>query len=259
VHTTDSNGWTLLHAASRCGHFGVVKLLLRRGADADVLDKAGRSAAKLASENGQAEVAKLISEYKSNADTRNKLQSTTLDTVEYGADDDGKDKAKVSLHTAAEAGNMDTVKSLLERGVDINARGANNETPLDRAAAKGNVNVVRLLIERGAEVDSRDKWGHTPLHWSSVHGRLEVSRALLDHGANVSAREWNYLTPMHFSAAMGCLEIAKLLIERGADIHAMSAEGETPYQLSLQKGKREIADLLRKHGAEWFDEISLMT
>jgi ankyrin repeat protein len=85
-----------------------------------------------------------------------------LDTVEYGADDDGrKDEANVSLHAAAEEGNIDTVKSLLERGVDINTRDVSNQTPLHRATVKGNVNVVRLLIERGAEMESRDKWGWT--------------------------------------------------------------------------------------------------
>ncbi len=124
-----------------------------------MLNKAGRNAAKLASENGKAEVAKFLSEYKTNANTRNKLRSMALDTVEYGADDDGKDKAMVSLHAAAEEGNVDTLKSLLGRGVDINARDASNSTLLVRAAAKGNFDVVRLLIERGAEVDSRDKWG----------------------------------------------------------------------------------------------------
>ena len=46
------------------GHLGVVKPLLRWGADADVVNKAtGRSAGELASENGQADVAKFISEY----------------------------------------------------------------------------------------------------------------------------------------------------------------------------------------------------
>jgi ankyrin repeat protein len=36
----------------------------------------------------------------------------------------GKDEAKVSLHAAAEEGDIDTVKSLLKRGADINARDA---------------------------------------------------------------------------------------------------------------------------------------
>jgi ankyrin repeat protein len=89
--------------------------LIQWGADVDVLNKANRTAAELASENGQAEVAKFISEYKSNPNTRNKLLSTTLDTVEYDAEDDGKDEAKVSLHDAVEEGNIETLKSLLDR------------------------------------------------------------------------------------------------------------------------------------------------
>jgi ankyrin repeat protein len=111
----------------------------------------------LASENSQAEVVKFISEYEANANTRNKLPSTRLDTVEYGADDDGKDDATVSLHAAAEEGNIDTLKSLLERGVDINIRNASNQTPLARAAAKGNVDVVHLLIESSS---GAQRWIH---------------------------------------------------------------------------------------------------
>jgi hypothetical protein len=145
----------------------------------------------LASENGKAEVAKFIAEYKADANIRNKIRSSTLDTAQYGADEDGKDEGNASLHAAAEEGNIDIVKSLLERGVDINSRNADIQTPLHRAAAKGNVDVVRLLIERGAEVDSRDMWGWTPLHTASRYGHLEVSRVLVDHGANVNARQQN--------------------------------------------------------------------
>jgi ankyrin repeat protein len=163
-----------------------------------------------------------------------------LDTVEYGADDDGKDKAKVSLHDAAEEGNIDTVESLLGRRMDIKARNASNQTLLDRAAAKGNVDVVRLLIERGrAEVDSRDMWGWTPLHEACRFGNAEVSRALVDHGANVNASQRNCCqwTPTHISAANRYLEIVKLLLERGADTHAINCEGETPYQDIVAKWK----------------------
>jgi ankyrin repeat protein len=123
THTADCNRWTRLHAASRHAYFGVVKPLLW-SADTDVLNQAERSAAELAWENGQAEVAKFISEYKANPNTRNELQSTTLNTVEGGAGDDGKDEGEVSLHAAAEEGNIDTLKSLLERGVDVDAHSA---------------------------------------------------------------------------------------------------------------------------------------
>jgi ankyrin repeat protein len=149
--------------------------LLGRGADVEVL-KAGRCAAELASENGQAEVAKFISEYRENTNTRNKLLSTTLDTVAYGADDDGKDAVKVSLHAAAEEGNVDTVKSSLERVMDINTREAYNRTLLHRAVTMGDVDAVRLLIERGAEVDPRDTRGCTAPYCTGHHN-MDTSRS----------------------------------------------------------------------------------
>jgi hypothetical protein len=43
--------------------------------------------------------------------------SNTIDTAEHGADDNVKIEGEVSLHAVAEDGEIDVVKSLLERGV----------------------------------------------------------------------------------------------------------------------------------------------
>ena len=149
LHSADSNGWTPLHAASQRGHLGVVKLLLRRGADVDVLNKANKTAAELALENGKAEVAKFIAEYKADANIRNKIRSTTLDTAQYGADEDGKDEGKASLHAAAEEGNIDIVKSLLERGADINGRNANDRDSIRQSSGQGEPRCCALAHRAG--------------------------------------------------------------------------------------------------------------
>jgi ankyrin repeat protein len=173
-----------------------------------------------------------------------------LDITQYCADEDGEDEGECSLHAAAEEGNIDVVKSLPERGVDINGRNAGNRTPLHRAAVKGNLDVVRLLVERGAEVDSRNSWGWTLalLHDASRFGHPEVSRVLVDHGADVNERTRSHWTPIHFSVTNEHLGLVKLLLEGGADVHAVNGEGQTSCQLSLRTGNREIAELLREHG-----------
>ena len=176
-----------LHTASYNGHLAVVELLLRRGADVNVRSKTNRTAADLANGSGKFEVARLISEYMADANTRNRTRSTTLDTTQYSADEGGNEGREDSLHAAAEEGNVDVVKSLLDRGAHINHRNADDETPLSRAARKGNVDAVRLLIERGAEVDSRDKWDQTPLQYASRYGHAEVSQVLVEYGANMSS------------------------------------------------------------------------
>ena len=178
----------------------------------------------------------------------------TLDTAQYGADEDGREGSKEgSLHAAAEEGNIDIVKSFLERGVYVDGRNENNQTPLDRATRAGHVSVVRLLVERCAHVESRDWRGWTP-HSASRSGHL-----LVNHGADLNARQRHHWTPIHFSAENGHYKVVKLLLERGADVHALNDECETPYQLSPQSGYREIADLLRQHGASRarFEDILL--
>lgn len=52
---------------------------------------------------------------------------------------------------------------ILPKGLDVNARNSLGETPLLLAAEKGNAEAVKLLIEGGADKSIADKKGRTPL------------------------------------------------------------------------------------------------
>ena len=70
------------------------KLLFRRAADVNVVNKANKTAAQLASENAKSpktEVARLMAEYNADANSRNEIRPITLDAAQYGADGDGKE------------------------------------------------------------------------------------------------------------------------------------------------------------------------
>lgn len=47
---------------------------------------------------------------------------------------------------------------------DINKRNEEGETILHQAVEISNYKTVRFLIKKGAEVNARDKNGYTPLH-----------------------------------------------------------------------------------------------
>jgi ankyrin repeat protein len=53
--------------------------------------------------------------------------------------------------------NLETVKFLLQLGLDPNGANADGRTPLMVAAAKGRTEVIQTLVDHGAKLDTRDK------------------------------------------------------------------------------------------------------
>jgi len=93
-------------------------------------------------------------------------------------------------------------------------------TPLMSAAESGDINTVKNLIDKGADVNVRDEYQYTPLHKASEGGYTETVKLLIDKGADVNAKgRWN-LTPLHYAVREGHADIAVFLVDKGADVNA---------------------------------------
>jgi ankyrin repeat protein len=88
------------------------------------------------------------------------------------------------LLMATEAGDLEHMRALLNKRVDINATNAQGWAPLHVAAAGGNVDVVRLLLTHGADVNAASNIGATPLDNAITYSRSQAVIDLLQqHGA----------------------------------------------------------------------------
>ena len=65
--------------------------------------------------------------------------------------DDGR-----PIFFAAESGNLEMVKLLMEVGTLFNVKDKHEKTPLSYAAASGKMDVVRYLASKGADVCAKD-------------------------------------------------------------------------------------------------------
>ncbi|KAL3940230.1 MAG: hypothetical protein SGBAC_005190 [Bacillariaceae sp.] len=168
-----------------------------------------------------------------------------------------------TLHSASRDDDTETIERLLDQATnDIDIDGTiasqrNEPTALQIACMWGNLSTVRLLLDRGANIEARDKCLQAPLHHASMKNSLEVAQLLLDRGANVEAKDHNLQTPLHFISSRNNVEFAQLLLDRGANIEAKDEELQTPLYHAMnaeyQRGRTQrmdVAVLLLARGAD---------
>lgn len=116
------------------------------------------------------------------------------------------------LHLAAEMGQVDVARYLLEQGIDPDVRDEDGTPPLHMAAESSSSGVAELLIACGADVNSRDNTGYTALHEAAYHCNVRVAELLIERGADVDARLDRGDTPLD---QVECRAIARLLCRHG--------------------------------------------
>ena len=97
----------------------------------------------------------------------------------------------ISIHKAADDGNIEAVKQHIAAGTDVNAKVGAGETPLHNAIRLGNTEIAGLLIANGADVNAKFDDGingHTALDiaTSCLWRRPETASLLRKHGAKTA-------------------------------------------------------------------------
>jgi len=155
-----------------------------------------------------------------------------------------EDKNKPSrgeLLKAANIGNLEQVRKLLDNGVDVNEKDDNNWTPLHMAACSGYANCVRELVEHGADVNLKNKRDSTPLNLAVFNNRIECVHELIKHGADINTKNKNGWIPLHNSVLNNYVEIVLELLNAGADPFIEDDEGKSPLDMA---GNEKIKFLL---------------
>jgi ankyrin repeat protein len=129
-----------------------------------------------------------------------------------------------ALHWAVRMDDVETADLLIAAGAKVSAANREGVMPLQLAALNGNAAMIDRLLKAGVDSNAPlTKFGDTALMIAARTGKTDAVRTLLANGAQVNAREtWGGTTPLMWAVSEGHLETVKLLIERGADVSARS-------------------------------------
>ena len=108
-----------------------------------------------------------------------------------------------ALHYAAESGSIRCCEMILAAN-DTLLSSADRDGcyPLHGAVIAGNLQTVRWLIEKGASADVHDNELHSVLHWATVSAHPDLVEYLLRQVKVLPKPDFHHAYPLHYSAQM---------------------------------------------------------
>jgi ankyrin repeat protein len=154
------------------------------------------------------------------------------------------------LVDAARNSDHATVRTLLQKGTDVNAAEADGTTALHWASHRDDVEGAVLLLRAGANVNAANDLGATPLWAASLNGSAAMVRRLLQAGANPNLALLLGETPVMVASRSGNPDVVEQLLAKGANVNADAARGQTALMWAVSQRHPSVVKVLLAHGAD---------
>ncbi len=275
VNEKDMREWTPLHYAAYYGINELAEYLLYHGADSSIVNGYGETPVLLAKQNGKEETASLIEDIDWKIANEKGTEDAFMDYLRKYPGGRYEQEAlnrvqriktlAMYILKGAQAGDLEVIKKVLEKGGNVNSRDMDEWTPLHHAIWAQHPEVAEFLIENGADVNAKNNEGFSPLHFAGRMGLVDIVKLLMEKGADVNTKNKYGETPLHYASMGGSPAAVRILIENGAEVNAKVLnglnKGKTPldYAEAFAQGDRkaEVVKVLKeydgKHGNEIID------
>jgi ankyrin repeat protein len=171
----------------------------------------------------------------------------------------------MEIHTAAFRGDIENVRYCLSRGVPLDQRDREGDTPLLKAlrsrttyemrrGPRATTDTIRFLLEAGADLNAVGRLGMTPLHVAATSDMPEWVDLLCERGANALAESDGKMSTLvsacYQPPSPEKLRIIRTLAGRGVSLDRPSQYAESPLSVALWFGDLEAFRLLAELGAD---------
>jgi ankyrin repeat protein len=214
VNQQTTYGWTPLLTAVNNRNYRLAAHLIERGANVNLANRGGWTPLYLATDNrnieggdypvprpdlDHLELIRLLLQKGANpnARVRENTLTRTIFTMQWFWE-----AGATAFVRAAQSGDTELMKLLLEHGADPKIPTDLGDTALTAAAgigwvegvtyersAKENLEAIRMLLDLGLDPNGANNEGRTPLMGAALKGRNEVVQLLVDRGARLETRD----------------------------------------------------------------------
>ncbi|KAI4129581.1 MAG: hypothetical protein LQ338_002155 [Usnochroma carphineum] len=256
----------IMIATCQHGDAALVKLLLERGADCNLLGFQPRGYGFMPEESatpllaacvrGHVSLVQLLLAHRADVEKTNESSATPLLAairedhlsvvrllLDAGADVDHAVDDKTPLSRAASDGKLEIMEELLEKGANIGG-GSTRRNALVRACDKRQLAAIELLLETLSGTDSEAEICSDAIPAAMEARDADTVRLLLEHGVPPS-REL-----LRQGCAFGALEAVRLLVGTGIDVNGDDGTDEPLLHLAACRSQLAIVQFLIGYGAD---------
>jgi len=148
------------------------------------------------------------------------------------------------LVEAAKSGDREAIRTLLQKGADVNQADGDGSTALHWAAYRDDAQAVEMLLKAGAKPNAITDLGVTALWNASQNGSEAITKRLLDAGANPNLALLSGETPLMVAARGGYPGVAQLLVVKGANVNTKGTRDQTALMWAAAQRHPEVVKVL---------------
>ena len=231
----ERNKNTMFHVAAQERHIDVLEMLIERGNfDVNQRDSEGATAMHCVfyepdehfsvDRNDHIEVVKFLMNSGAKVNCADKPDEWT------------------ALHYAACKGHSEVAAALIEFGkANVQAVSAYDRTPLHIAAEEGNIEVAKLLLENNANVNAEGMGKLTAFHLACMQGNFDMAMLLVNHGADVNLKNEEKSSALHMACRGENIELVRFLLEQKIDVNALDSSNRSSLCIAKDHGADEAA------------------
>ncbi|XP_064602766.1 ankyrin repeat domain-containing protein 50-like [Liolophura sinensis] len=249
---------TPVYLAVRHSHYDMVKLLLKHGANVNLLSCQHTPLMEAVEVGDEMMYKILLSSPHCDVNVCNNRRETALKLaagvnettavarlLEAGAYPNQMDlHGRTALFDALTNGQTDMMMSLIKYGADVNVMDRNHQCPLLFAVHQNDVAITRLLLEAGANPNAESRDGFTLLQIAIYTDCAEIIQMLIDYKVDVNATNNCNYSALHIAAWDGYIESVELLLKAGAEHDNRTQDGNTPMALAAHSNHHNVLERL---------------
>lgn len=238
LEARDGKGQTVLFHAVKGKQHDIVQWLTKEGrANVQAVDKEGLTALHVAAQGCDMKSAEIL--MGRNADV-NALSNRNL----------------TPLHCIPHSEGIRFLILLHEEGANVNAVDKDNNRLTHKAASRGDSAALlfKVASDLGADLEAPGAQGNTPAHFAAESGSKMILGFLTEKKVDFEeTRNSEGYTPLMMASRAGNVEVIRYLLEKGFSYNMVDSDGRSLIELTIEWGNPEVMSTLQEYGADYND------